>query len=128
MATVSSSNARFQNLSEDQLARAYASAKGWRTWKIRTIQHMIEKVIAMKSDLAPDHNRESQKFEREFQKMVTDTFDLSHGKYVNTFNRLSIATGAGAGPIISAPQLPVLALKPNYLPIIFNVHSTLKEA
>ena len=69
----------------------------------------------MNSDLAPDHDRESLEFEREFQKMVNDIFDLSHGQDIDTLNILSIITSGGAGPIITAPQLPVLALKPDRL-------------
>ena len=138
MATTCSSSARFQNISEDQLARTYASAEGWRPRKIKTIQHMVEKVeiqfdlssynklqgkmtvlekqivtmreiadqiIAMNSDLDPDHNREPQEFVREFLKMVTDP---SHGQDVDTLNRSSNTTGAGADPGSV---------------IIFNVHS-----
>lgn len=63
----------------------------------------------MSSDLANNHNRESQEFEHEFQKMVTATYDIRTEK---------MRDNIGAGQAVSAPQLPVLALKPDRLSLL----------
>ena len=78
--------------------------------QIVIMREIFDQLITMFSDLAYDHNKETLEFEGEFQKMVIDTFDIFHGQ-----NMSSIITAGGPGPIITAPQLPVLALKPDLL-------------
>ena len=44
--------------------------------QIITMHEIAEQLIAMSSDLADDHNRESLTFKQEFKQMVQSTFDL----------------------------------------------------
>ena len=82
--------------------------------QIVIMREIFDQLITMFSDLAYDHNKETLEFEGEFQKMVIDTFDIFHGQDMS-----SIMTAGGPGPIITAPQLPVLALKPD--PLSFSM-------
>ena len=43
--------------------------------------------------------------------MSNDTFGLSEGQDIDTCNRLSIMNAGGPEPVVTAPQLSVLALK-----------------
>ena len=50
---------RFEGLAEDQLARKFAAAKGWRTRKIKTMEHMI-KSVTLKFDLSSYNRLQSE--------------------------------------------------------------------
>ena len=84
------------------------------------MREIAEQLIAMISDLANDHNRESQVFEDKIQQMVMTAFDLLHKQDVNTLNRTSFRNNAGACQATVAPQLPVLALKPDHLSFLMS--------
>ena len=57
--------------------------------QIITMHEIAEQLFAMNSELGSDHNRESLDFERSFQKLANDTFDLSHGQdIIDTINDL----------------------------------------
>ena len=74
-----------------------------------------DQLLATNSELSTDHDRESLEFERGFQKLSNDIFDLSHRQGIDTLNRASIMNIGGPGPVITAPQLPVLAFMPDFL-------------
>ena len=46
--------------------------------QITNVREISKQPIVMQSDLAKDHNEESLQFEKEFQQMVSATFDLLH--------------------------------------------------
>ena len=131
---------------EALLGRTYVSAKEWKTSKINPIQHMIqslnikfdlssynrlqselqilkkqvctmqdvaEQLVAQNSSLARDHDRES---EDEFQKLSTQHL-ISHMDRTGS----SLLTTGGPGPMATAPQLPVLALKPDFLSFSMSI-------
>lgn len=87
--------------------------------QIVAMREISDQLIIMNSDLVYDHNKESLEFEAEYQKMVTDTINISHSQDIDTLNRSTIMTAGGPGPVIMAPQLPVLALKPD--PLSFSM-------
>ena len=56
MSTIAS---RFDGIKEAQLVRTYVSAKGWRTMKIKTIEHIIES-LNIKFNLSSYHRLQSE--------------------------------------------------------------------
>ena len=58
--------------------------------QITNMFEVSEQLILMKSDVAKDHNKESQQFKQEFQQMVRAAFDPSHGQDTDNLNRASI--------------------------------------
>ena len=74
--------------------------------QIVSMREISKQLIAMHSNLANDHNRESLEFEQEFQQMVRQTFNLSRGQDIDTLNRASIpCTGAGKQqPLATTPS------------------------
>ena len=79
------------------------------------MRDVAEQLVNQDSTLARDHDRESLGFEEDYQKLNIASLNLSHGQDIDTLNRSSLLTSGRPGPMVTAPQLPVEALKPDHL-------------